>query len=66
MSSSVPVTIWFQKTVTLKAKGRGCHLVTEELLGGASSELRAALDTVAIGIAHFFSTKCIHIFIDCY
>lgn len=40
---------WLQKIVTLRARGRGCHLVTDELI--------AALPDLAhyrVGLAHFF------------
>ena len=40
---------WLQKIVTLRARGRGCHLVTDELV--------AALPDLAhyrVGLAHFF------------
>lgn len=41
--------IWLQKTLTLKPRPRGFHLVTGELLGQL-----AELEQIAVGMAHFF------------
>lgn len=40
---------WIQKEITLRAKGRGFHLVTDELV----SQL-PELDSYRVGIAHIF------------
>lgn len=42
--------MWFQTIVTLKARRRGFHLVTDELLAPA----RASLAGVSVGMAQFF------------
>lgn len=41
---------WCQKTISLRAKSRGCHLVTEEVLRAIGPELRP----YQVGLAHFF------------
>lgn len=41
---------WFQKAVTLKAKQRGCHLVTDELVKALPD-----LEKISIGILHLCS-----------
>ncbi|XP_014663847.1 PREDICTED: UPF0047 protein YjbQ-like [Priapulus caudatus] len=39
---------WFQRSVTLKARSRGCHLVTDEIVKGVPE-----LTKFKVGIAHF-------------
>lgn len=41
--------MWIQKTLTLKPRPRGFHLVTQELLGQLPE-----LGRVRVGLAHFF------------
>ena len=41
--------IWVQKTVTLAAAPRGCHLVTSDLVG----PVREALANIKVGLANF-------------
>lgn len=41
---------WRQKTVKVKAKSRGCHLVTDEIVRDIREELRQ----YSVGLAHFF------------
>jgi len=43
------MTMWLQKELTLKAKNRGFHLITDELLRQVPE-----LDTLSVGICHFF------------
>jgi secondary thiamine-phosphate synthase enzyme len=43
------MTMWLQKELTLKAKNRGFHLITDELLRQLPE-----LDTLSVGICHFF------------
>merc|ERR1711939_1256632 len=40
----------FQKTITLARRAKGCHLVTDEVVG----QIKEGLQGVDIGIAHFF------------
>lgn len=40
---------WAQKTITLKSKSRGCHLITDEI----TSQLKE-LSNFSIGILHLF------------
>lgn len=40
---------WFQKEITLKAKSRGFHLVTQEIVGQVPE-----IGNYAVGIAHIF------------
>jgi thiamine phosphate synthase YjbQ (UPF0047 family) len=42
--------VWLQKTITLTAPKRGCHLVTENV----EKQIKNELAKVKIGIAHFF------------
>ena len=41
--------IWLQKFVRLKARPRGCHLITEEILAGIPE-----LETCKVGLLHLF------------
>jgi secondary thiamine-phosphate synthase enzyme len=41
--------MWLEKSITLKARPRGFHLVTSELLG-----LLPEIDRFQVGLAHFF------------
>ncbi|MEY2680456.1 MAG: hypothetical protein RL661_687 [Pseudomonadota bacterium] len=41
--------MWLEKSITLKARPRGFHLVTPELLG-----LLPEIDRFQVGLAHFF------------
>ncbi len=41
--------MWFEKSITLKARRRGFHLVTSELLAQLPE-----LDRFQVGLAHFF------------
>ncbi|WP_290617065.1 MULTISPECIES: secondary thiamine-phosphate synthase enzyme YjbQ [unclassified Arsukibacterium] len=43
------MTMWLQKELTLKAKNRGFHLITDELLRQLPE-----LSTLSVGICHFF------------
>lgn len=43
-------TAWFQHSITLSSKARGCHLVTSEMLKPLSKDL----SKIQIGTAHFF------------
>lgn len=43
-------TAWFQTTLSMKAKSRGCHLVTDEIM----KELGDAIKPFKVGLAHFF------------
>lgn len=43
-------TAWFQHSITLSSKARGCHLVTSEILKPLSKDL----SKIQIGSAHFF------------
>lgn len=47
---------WAQKTITLSAHSRGCHLITSEITSALASELRP----VRIGLLHLFllHTSC--------
>lgn len=40
--------MWFQKTISLTAKSRGFHLVTEEVLGQVPE-----ISVIKLGLAHF-------------
>ena len=42
--------MWFQKTFSLKARARGSHLITNEIMEQISKELKQ----IDIGIAHIF------------
>ncbi|KJE92985.1 hypothetical protein CAOG_03853 [Capsaspora owczarzaki ATCC 30864] len=41
---------WFQKTVSLKARRRGCHLITSEVL----PHVQEAVARIEIGLCHLF------------
>lgn len=43
---------WAQKTITIRNKGRGFHLITDEIL----SALQHEISPVRIGILHIFCT----------
>ncbi len=40
---------WYQRQITLKARPRGFHLITDEVMAQAPE-----IDNVAVGLAHFF------------
>jgi len=42
--------VWIQKTVTVRAPKRGCHLITDQL----TKEIHNDLNRLKMGIAHFF------------
>ena len=42
-------TLWFQKTLALKSKKRGCHLITSEITSSLPE-----LDKIKIGLLHLF------------
>ena len=43
---------WAQKVVSLRSRGRGCHLITDEILQQVGSEL----SRVKVGLCHLFIT----------
>jgi len=47
---NVPGSAWSQATVVLKARSRGCHLVTDEIMKQISDDLKE----FKIGLANFF------------
>lgn len=55
-SAPAPSTVWTQEIITLSAKRRGCHLVTDELV----KPLQRHLAQYAVGLAHLFvqHTSC--------
>jgi secondary thiamine-phosphate synthase enzyme len=44
-------TGWFQKTIAVRAKARGCHLVTDDVVRAIGAE---NLRPFKIGLAHLF------------
>ncbi len=48
--STTSIPQWFQKTISLKAHSRGCHLITNQLL----AEIHQEMKSLRIGIAQFF------------
>lgn len=42
--------VWFQKTISVQAPKRGCHLITDHVLKNIQSDL----SKIQIGLAHFF------------
>lgn len=49
MVSAMPTIYYFQRELTLKEYGRGCHLVTDEILSKLPE-----IKSVDIGIFHLF------------
>ena len=43
---------WLQKEISISAKDRGCHLITEELLSKVPE-----IKSIKLGIAHIFSKR---------
>ena len=41
---------WFQKEITISAKKRGCHLISDEFLSKVPE-----IKSIKVGIAHVFS-----------
>ena len=41
---------WFQKTITIKANSRGCHLITQDIVNAMKEELKQ----INIGLATLF------------
>ena len=41
---------WFQKEITISAKRRGCHLISDEFLSKVPE-----IKSIKVGIAHVFS-----------
>jgi len=44
------MTDWVQKTITVKASGRGCELITDQVVSALGEDLKK----FSIGIAHLF------------
>ena len=52
------VTVWFQKEITLKSRGRGCHYITEEI-----TKALPEISSIKFGLLNLFS---IYIYIYIY
>jgi hypothetical protein len=58
MSTAYHGCVWYQRVVSLKARNRGCHYITDEIRQGMKKEL----EQIAVGVMHLTRTrvKCVH------
>jgi thiamine phosphate synthase YjbQ (UPF0047 family) len=49
MESAAPKTVWYQRNIKLKNKGRGCSYITDQIISGMPE-----IKKVKIGLCNLF------------